>query len=248
MRGKWAIDPGQTGPAWAGGPMAHFACSPRRSIRRWGLVRGGRPTDEVTTTDVARARDGDERAIEVIWRALQPALLRYLRSLGVEGAQDVASVVWIELAGALPKLSDDDPVSLRRMMFTIARRRMIDEFRRRERRGEVPTADNFEMSTDPDDSLANAIDLLRHLPPSQAEVIALRTIAGMSAQEVGEITGQTPAAVRVMAHRGLATLREILTDQGIGPDGLSTEAVSRMTHPRPDPVTNLGVASNNTVQ
>lgn len=174
---------------------------------------------------VSRAREGDELAIAVIWRALQPALLRYLRSLGVESAQDVASVVWVEVAGVLPKLSDDDPVSLRRMLFTIARRRMIDEFRRRERRPEIPTDEGFDQAVPPDEGLGAALELLRLLPPSQAEVIALRAIAGMSAQEVGDITGQTAAAVRVMAHRGLTTLREILAERGV-----TADEVGQMSH------------------
>ena len=40
----------------------------------------------------------------------------------------------------------------------------------------------------------------------------------MTAEEVGEVTGQTPGAVRVMAHRGLATLRARLTQPD--PDGM----------------------------
>ena len=64
-------------------------------------MRGGRTEPEITSEVVARARMGDKGALAVVWRALQPALLRYLWSLGVEGAQDVASVVWIELTWPL---------------------------------------------------------------------------------------------------------------------------------------------------
>ena len=48
-----------------------------------------------------------------------------------------------------------------------------------------------------DDALGldGALAMLRQLPPAQAEVIVLRTISGFSAEEVGELTGQTPGAV-----------------------------------------------------
>jgi len=187
---------------------------------------------------------GDKGALAVVWRALQPALLRYLWSLGVEGAQDVASVVWIELAGALERLEDDEPESLRRALFTIARRRMIDEYRRRNRRPEVPVAELFDAAAEPDENLAAALDLLRRLPPSQAEVVALRVIVGMSAQEVGEVTGQTAAAVRVMAHRGLIALRQMLTDQQT-PDGERYDDMGQLTHLEHSRVTDRGAGSNN---
>ncbi len=62
----------------------------------------------------------------------------------------------------------------------------------------------------PEKVLADALEYLRDLPTAQAEVIALRVIVGMSAEEVGELAGQTPGAVRVMSHRALATLRDRL--------------------------------------
>lgn len=208
--------------------------------RRWGGVRGGRGEPTVTSDVVERARKGERAALADLWESLQPALLRYLWSLGVDGAEDVASVVWIELAGSLARLADDDPETLRRMLFTIARRRMIDEYRRRTRRPEVPVSEMFDAEARPEENLGAALELLRQLPPSQAEVVALRVIVGMSAQEVGEVTGQTAAAVRVMAHRGLAALRELLLQQS-GHD--ADEAVGRMTQQLQPHVTDPGAGS-----
>lgn len=171
-------------------------------------------SEELNSDVVARARDGDERAVAQVWRALQPELLRYLRSLGHDDAQDTASIIWSELARALPGLVDNEPSSLRKLLFTIARRRRIDEFRRRARTREIPSAEPFDAEAPPEAQLDDAIEMLRNLPPAQAEVVALRVIVGLSSQEVGELTGQTPAAVRVMAHRGLSTLRDMLSGEG----------------------------------
>ena len=76
----------------------------------------------------------------------------------------------------------------------------------------IDSAPDLEVVGEADDGgLGAALEHLRSLSPAQAEVIALRVIVGMSAEEVGELTGQSAGAVRVMAHRGLAVLRQRLT-------------------------------------
>lgn len=168
---------------------------------------------------VAAAKTGDERALTTIYRAMHPRLLRYLRSLGRDDADDVAATAWMQFAGALASLGDDDPETARRMLFTIARRRRVDEIRRRSRQrvdpvGDVTDLGPVEVEESPEARLDDALALLRRLPDQQAEVIALRVIGGFSAAEVGELTGQTEGAVRVMAHRGLRRLRDLLEPVG----------------------------------
>jgi RNA polymerase sigma-70 factor (ECF subfamily) len=49
---------------------------------------------------LAGARDGDEHAFAVLWRDLNPAILRYLRLIAPATAEDTAADVWLEVAGA----------------------------------------------------------------------------------------------------------------------------------------------------
>jgi RNA polymerase sigma-70 factor (ECF subfamily) len=52
------------------------------------------------------------------------------------------------------------------------------------------------------------MSLLDRLPSEKLrEVLRLRVIAGMSAEETGRALGMTPGAVRVAQHRALSTLR-----------------------------------------
>jgi RNA polymerase sigma-70 factor (ECF subfamily) len=191
-------------------------------------VTAQRDSHGFTSSDVSAAKAGDEAALGTIWRSLQPAILRYMRSLGTEGAEDVASVVWIELARALPTLRDDEPESLRKLLFTIARRRMIDEIRRRSGlRLVAPLDEQPELVAVEEGRLEDALALLRRLPKAQAEVVALRVVAGFSAEEVAEITGQSAGAVRVMAHRALARLREMLIEEmGLEPQVLPSDVTA----------------------
>ena len=73
---------------------------------------------------VRRAVAGDRAALGDIWVALNPALVRFLSSLGVLEPDDLAATVWVELARRMPKV-DPDPAALRTLLLTIGRRRAI---------------------------------------------------------------------------------------------------------------------------
>ena len=60
-----------------------------------------------------------------------------------------------------------------------------------------------------------ALTLVAQLSPLQAEVIALRVIAGLDVEAVARLVGRSPGAVRVAAHRGLRRLAQILARQGV---------------------------------
>ena len=56
---------------------------------------------------------------------------------------------------------------------------------------------------------------LAELPSIQAEVILLRVVAGLDTETVAQLTGRSPGAVRVAAHRGLRRLAQILAETGV---------------------------------
>ena len=71
----------------------------------------------------------------------------------------------------------------------------------------------------PDDPATAAVDaistraavaLIATLPPDQAEVVLLRVVAGLEVAEVAAITGKHPGNVRVLSHRALRRLAEVL--------------------------------------
>ena len=57
--------------------------------------------------------------------------------------------------------------------------------------------------------------LLEVLPDKQREIVVLRVVVGLSAEEVAEAVGSTPGAVRVAQHRALTRLRKVLTAQEV---------------------------------
>jgi RNA polymerase sigma-70 factor, ECF subfamily len=173
---------------------------------------------------VAAAQAGSEAAFSVLWRDGNPALLRYLWGTAPDAAEDIAAETWVQVIRGLAGFRGDER-AWRAWLFTTARRRTIDEGRRRSRRPEAPlaevpvgleprTQDAAELALD-NLGTAAAIAAISALPPLQAEVILLRVLGGLDADAVGRIVGKSPGAVRVAAHRGLRRLAQTLAVTGV---------------------------------
>jgi RNA polymerase sigma-70 factor (ECF subfamily) len=185
-------------------------------------------TQHVVGDDFARvladAQGGSEDQFAVLWRDANPALIRYLRVLAPDYAEDIAAETWVHVVRGLARFVGDE-ASWRAWLFTTARRRLIDQARLRKRHPAEPLEEvtAAEMPSTPDaaqialDNLAteSAIALLSRLPQPQAEVIMLRVVAGMDTDAVAELLGKTPGNVRVMAHRGLKKLEDLLAQAGV---------------------------------
>lgn len=177
---------------------------------------------------LARAQRGDEAAFACLWLDVNPALVRYLRVVrGEVDEEDVAAETWVTVVKGLPRFRGDE-MAWRAWVFTTARRRAVDEGRRRSRRRAALAAELAELANpgalpDPDTAIVvldrldtqAALALVARLAPLQAEVIVLRVIAGLDVETVAHLVGRSPGAVRVAAHRGLRRLAQILASQGV---------------------------------
>jgi RNA polymerase sigma-70 factor, ECF subfamily len=173
---------------------------------------------------LAAAQDGSEAAFARLWRDGHQALLRYLRVAVPDCAEDVAGETWVQVVRGLPAFQGDER-AWRSWLFTIARRRTLDEHRRRSRHPEAPYA---ELPPGAEPGVADAAALaignlavtelvkaVRELPAQQAEVILLRILADLDNETVARIVGRSPGAVRIAAHRGLRRLAQTLVARGV---------------------------------
>ncbi|MFL6074110.1 MAG: RNA polymerase sigma factor [Mycobacteriales bacterium] len=159
------------------------------------------------------AKDGDEQGFAVLWRELNPPVVRYLRVVVSEAAEDVASETWLQVARDLRRYRGDAQ-GFRVWVFRIARNRAIDELRRAGRRAEEPLDDSVDQESGDDtardalDRLATerALELISSLPPDQAEAVMLRVVAGLDVAQTAKVLGKRPGAVRVATMRGLRGL------------------------------------------
>lgn len=166
------------------------------------------------------AMRGDEIAFARLWRDNQPPLLRYLRVLTSESAEDVASEIWLEIARGLARFRGGEP-EFRSWLFTMARRRVIDARRYSARRPVTTTSDLRDLDRPSYGDAATAaleqisteaaLRLIATLPREQAEIVALRVIVGLDVAQVAQIVGKRPGTVRVASHRALRTLAATLS-------------------------------------
>jgi RNA polymerase sigma-70 factor, ECF subfamily len=173
---------------------------------------------------LAAAQSGSEAAFAVLWRDGNQALLRYLRAAAPAAAEDVAAETWVQVVRGLPGFHGDER-AWRSWLFTIARRRAIDEGRRRTRHPVTPL-DELPHSSEPRTgdaatlAMANLatdalVQAIRALPPGQAEVILLRILGDLDNETVARIVGRSPGAVRIAAHRGLRQLAQTMSATGV---------------------------------
>ncbi|MEQ0560081.1 sigma-70 family RNA polymerase sigma factor [Amycolatopsis sp. NEAU-NG30] len=178
---------------------------------------------------VRSAVQGDRAAVAEVLHTLRPVVFRYclgrLRTWqdGSSDAEDCAQEVLLAIVRALPgyHLEADGFVAF---VFGIAAHKVSDFHRRRARdrtspmaelpaersSGTDPTGEEAERSA----ALGRSAGLLDRLPPRQREILVLRIVLGLSAEETATAVGLGSAgAVRVAQHRALATLRRSLEAQ-----------------------------------
>ncbi len=110
--------------------------------------------------------------------------------------------------------------TFRTWLFTIARNLLIDQLRQRRENPEIESGEILETVADPgatplQEAEASEVEerlqaAVLRLRPSQREVLLLHRFAGLSPEEIAEVTGASPAGVRVTLHRALRRLRDFL--------------------------------------
>ena len=191
-------------------------------------------TTTCTPADLAAAADGDEEAFARLFRAHQPLLLRYLRTLAPGAQEDLAAETWLRVVRSLRGF-EGDLDDFRAWIFTIAHRRYVDHVRALTRRPpeldeaatmDLPARQGVEDEVEEVLSTERALALIGRLAPDQAEVLVLRVVADLDVAATARVVGKTRGAVRVLAHRGLRRLGRILADQAVAREERATKGVT----------------------
>src|SRR6266851_4630198 len=204
----------------------------RSAGRAWPEARfaGGAGVAEGTSLRdlTSLAVRGHPAAIESLLQHIRPMVVRYCRArLGrITGhyhvADDVAQEVCIAVLSALPRYRDmGRPFAS--FVFGIASHKVADAVRSASRLA-VPTEDlpdGPDEHPGPEETVVACIEaerartLLARLPVHLRELLILRVVTGLSAEETGNVLGMSAGAVRVAQHRALARLRAIAVEESI---------------------------------
>jgi RNA polymerase sigma-70 factor, ECF subfamily len=182
------------------------------------------------------ARAGDEWAFVMLYRDLQPRLLRYATALVGADAEDVTAETWLHVAKDLHRFTGDYD-GFRGWATTICRNRAMDSARARSRRPAQPAGPTelaelaplpigYEADRALLDSMETrwALDLILALPQTEAEAVLLRAVVGLDVATAAQVLGKRPGTVRVAAHRGLRRLAERLEKQNQAEYGRRADA------------------------
>ena len=186
-------------------------------------------TTDVPDELVALAMTGDRTAVGRVLATIRPLVVRYCRArLGpgdpsAVSAEDVAQEVCVAVLSALPTYRFRDRPFVA-FVYTVAARKMIDAHRAATRNRSEPVADvpdSMEVGDGPEQRALRVelsgemARLLDQLPDKQREILVLRVVVGLSAEETAEAVGSTPGAVRVAQHRALARLRKSMPEEEV---------------------------------
>ena len=177
---------------------------------------------------VAAAVAGDRDALQEVLATIRPIVVRYCRArVGTTersglSADDVAQEVCLAAITALPRYKDQGRPFLA-FVYGIAAHKVADAHRAAARNRSdpmevVPERSSGDASPEQlaidSESSARMATLLQTLPEKQREILILRVVVGMSAEETAATVGSTPGAVRVAQHRALAKLKTELMATG----------------------------------
>lgn len=169
------------------------------------------------------AVDGQPWALRALYESLAPRVQAYLVARGAREPEDLTSEVFLAVFSRLGTVTGGLP-GLHSFVFSVAHARLVDDLRRRSRAPELygydPDRDARTSPSSEDQALENlgdaqAVDLLARLPESQRDVLTLRLLADLSIEQVADVLGRTPGAVKQLQRRGLLALREILAAQEV---------------------------------
>ncbi len=178
-----------------------------------------RPSDESWLIEQAKQRE--PAALGELYRRYVDSIYRYIyyRVQDEATAEDLTAEVFMRVVESIDRYNDCGiPISA--WLYRIANARVIDHWRREQRRPQVEWDDTTvapqlvdELPTT--DVLANQHlrDALRGLKDEQQQVLIRKFLEGLDNETIAQIMNKTEGAVKALQHRGLAALARVLRDE-----------------------------------
>ncbi|MFG2721499.1 sigma-70 family RNA polymerase sigma factor [Streptomyces sp. NPDC048416] len=176
--------------------------------------------DELITGWALEARGGDAEAVERFIQALHLDVKRYVAHLSADpqSADDLTQETFIRALGSLHRFEGRS--SARAWLLSIARRAVIDDFRRAAARPRLADRHDWRRAaeqTQPvdvpgfEEGIA-LLDLLATLPDERREAFMLTQLLGLSYMEAADVTDCPVGTIRSRVARARGTLLELLAE------------------------------------
>jgi RNA polymerase sigma factor (sigma-70 family) len=185
--------------------------------RRAGAALGD---DAVEVLD--QARRGDADAWRLLYGAYAGRVAGYLRVQGAREPEDLTSEIFLAVFRNLDGFEGGED-QFRSWLFVIAHRRLLDERRRLSRRDEVPFDPSMagEAAMGTEEAAFQSLgtqrvqEVCERLAPDQRDVLLLRLVADLTVDQVADVLGKSPGAVKALQRRSLASVARQSEREGV---------------------------------
>ena len=171
---------------------------------------------------VAQSKKGNAESFGLLYDAFVVPVYRYVyyRVSSRETAEDITELTFLRAYENIHSFKQKKNLPFSAWLYRIAHNAIIDDYRANSRMGTVELNEAIEVqsagrtSAELVDASFNAISVraaLQKLPVLQQQVLVLRFINDCSVEETAASCGKSSASVRVLQHRGLKRLKELLS-------------------------------------
>ena len=148
----------------------------------------------------------------------------YFKVGNQEDAKDLTSLVFLKTWNHIKNNSLESSKTLRALFYKVARNAIIDFYRKQQENQPLSDQEgNFIDIADYSQDMAKKVEIssdmelirqkMNELKSEYREVIILKYINELSLKEIAEITGKSTGNARVLIHRALKALRELLEEK-----------------------------------
>jgi len=163
---------------------------------------------------------GDLRALGMVYEYYYPRILKYMYYRSNRAIyEDLAAEVFHKVI----KNIGSQEGNFEAWLYKIAENTVKDFYRSKESRMRLEEnvlqsdkyLDGGNVASTKTELKMDIRSALERLDDEKRRIVTLRFIQGLSSEEVAEITGKTPEAVRIMQFRSLIELKKIMTEENV---------------------------------
>ncbi len=173
--------------------------------------------EEELKRNLQKAQNGDQEAFGAIYDHFADKIYRfiYFRVSNKEVAEDILSDTFVKAWQKINQINS--AAALSAWIYQIAKNNIIDYYRLKKDLVSLDEVEEIlEVEISPIDTMEvnlqqkKILKVLDQLSEDQRQVIAYRFFEDLSIEEIAYVMSKTQGAVRVLQHRAIARLKEIL--------------------------------------
>jgi len=166
---------------------------------------------------IKQVKNGDAEAYGMLYEQYAEVIFRYIYS-HLESrldAEDLTEEIFLRAWRALPKY-DERGLPFSAFLFRIARNSLIDYYRQRKNVQSIEDIELQSKEAGPEEAVEmrienhNLRDTIAKLREDYRNVLIFRFLSGLSPEETAQVMQRSVGAVRVLQHRALSALKDLM--------------------------------------